>query len=106
MGYPVSKDTDCKASGKGKGKGSASHKTCTNRYGAQFWCSPDSKCCGDICVAKGGKCCANVNGHNFGCGKDSTCCGNACAGKGSKCCKPAGPKSGWYPVTEATKCLA
>merc|ERR1719507_1483580 len=97
--YPVSKDTECNAIG------SASHETCTNRFGEQFWCSPDSKCCGDICVAKESKCCENSNGNNFGCGKDSTCCGNACAGKGSKCCKPyGGSMSTWYPVTEATEC--
>merc|ERR1719221_2372227 len=42
--YPVSKDTECKSR--------KSHKTCKNRFGEEFWCAPEDKCCGDICVSK------------------------------------------------------
>jgi len=77
---------------------------CTNRHGAQFQCSPDSSCCGDICVGAGGACCKNRYGNNFACGKGSSCCGDVCAAPGSKCC--VNKHGTHYPVTQATKCVA
>nr|ABO47895.1 unknown [Alexandrium fundyense] len=76
---------------------------CTNRHGAKFQCSPDSSCCGDICVGSGGACCKNRYGNNFACGKGSSCCGDVCAAPGSKCWvnKHGTP----YPVTKAPKCV-
>merc|ERR1712060_465036 len=77
---------------------------CKNPDGTPFNCAGGDTCCGAACVGMGDLCCKNVKGDHFPCQGGGECCGNACAAPGSKCCKPAGPKSGWYPVSKATEC--
>lgn len=78
--------------------------TCTNPLGDEFQCAGGDSCCVWICVGQGDLCCTNYDQQQFPCQGGGSCCGNACAAPGSKCCKPDGPKSGWYPVSDATQC--
>jgi len=94
--YPVAKETNC--------EDIKLSKKCKNTKGVEFVCAFDSSCCGDICVAKGGKCCKNTQNHAFACAEDNHCCGNACMDDNSKCCQGSKGGKGAYkfPLTKAT----